>query len=173
MGTLVSEKVDIGVNVLEQSVTGTANWVFQLALKIASLRGLSPDHIVGKREIIEKGLFTWLAEQTLEGISIEIFDARRNDAFERFDFIFTYRAEADTTVRNPDVSRVEEFCRTLRKLPAGTTYRVVVSVGAGATVIEGWCVDEFLPLDVTNEQLLSDHGFGVIGTQVTYRGGAW
>ena len=173
MGTLVSEKVDIGVNVLERSVTATANWVFQLALRVAKLRGLSPDSLIGKRQIIEDGLFTWLAEQTLEGISIEILDSKGEDAFERFDFEFTYRAEADLAVRNPNIAKLEEFCRTLRELPSGVEYRMVVSTASGATKVEGWYPYEFRPLHVDTEQLLSDHGFGNVGTKLIYRGGAW
>jgi hypothetical protein len=173
MGTLVSQNVEVGVNVLGQSVTGTTNWVFQLLLKATNLRDLAPDHLLDRREIIEKGLFTWLAEQTLEVISLEIFEPGREDALERFDHVFSYLAEPDMTVRNPDIAEVEAFCSTLQRLPASAQYRIAVSVRDGATVVEGWREGALRPLSVTKEQRLSDHGYGVIGTQFVYRGGAW
>ena len=171
MGTLVSERVDVSVNVMERSVTATSNWVFQLLLRIASLRGLPADYLLDKRQIVETGLFAWLAEQTLEGFSVEIWNPDSDEAIERFDFEFNYRAEADTKVRNPNMAKLEEFCHTLRGLPSNAQYRILVSTAPGATQVEGWYPGEFKPLHVDHEEQLSDHGFGFVGTKLVYRGG--
>jgi len=167
---LVSEQVNIAVNVMQRSVNATANWLFQMALKVANLRGLSPEYLIKKREIIENGLFVWLAERTLEGISIEVFDSSREDAHERFDFYFTYHSSPDPNVREPNIARLEEFCRTLEALPPGMEYRVVVSIGPNASEVPGWYDYEFRPLVGAREERLSDHGFGHISTHLIYRG---
>ncbi len=171
MDTLVSERVDITVNIREQSITATANWVFQLALRIVDRRGLRPDYLIAKRQIIENGLFAWLAEQTLEGLSIEIFAPDREEAIERFDFAFSYRAEADTTVRNPNMAQFDEFCRTLAQLPANAQYRILATTAPGACQVEGWYPGTFKPLRIERQETLSDHGFGLVGTTLVYRGG--
>jgi hypothetical protein len=170
MGTLVSEKVEIAVNVMQRSVNATANWLFQMAFKIANLRRLSPDYLIQKREIIESGLFVWLAEQKLEGLSIEIFDPNRNDAQERFDFHFEYHSSPDPTVREPNIARLEEFCRRLEALPPGMEYRVVVAVGPNASEVPGWYDYQFRPLLAARNEQLSDYGYGHIETHLIYRG---
>jgi len=171
MAILVSDKVEIDVNVMQRSVIATANWLFQVALKVANLRGLPPDYLINKREIIEKGIFVWLAEKKLESISIEVSDPQRGEAIERFDFHFTYRSDPDSAVREPNITRLEKFCHTLEALPPGAEYKVVVGTGDSATEVPGWYPYEFRPLNVTRQEQLSDHGFGHIGTTLIYRGG--
>jgi hypothetical protein len=170
MGTLVSQEVNVSVNVMERSVTASTNWVMQLVFRIINLRGLSPEHLISKREIIEKGVYVWLAEQKLEGISLEISAPDGTEAIERFDFQFSYQANPDLSVRDPNIARLEEFCRKLETLPSDSRYVVVVHTASGATEISGWYPYSPLPLNATTEVHLSDHGYGHIGTNLVYRG---
>lgn len=171
MGTLVTEQVNVGVNVMTESVNFTVNSVFRGVLRIAHTRGLKPDYMIQKREVIENGLFIWLGEQKLVALHLEIFVG--GVAIERFDMEFKYRADADRNIRKLDVSGLEEFCRRLPVLPAGVDYRVVVTTADGASDVPGWTPTGLMPLDITNECGLSDFGFGHIGTNLVYRGGRW
>jgi len=171
MGTLVTEQVNVGVNVMTESVNFTVNSTFQGMLRLAHARGLKPDHIIEKRERIENGLFTWLGEQSLLALHLEVFLG--DVALERFDLEFKYRAEADRNIRKPDISKLEEFCKRLPRLPDGIDYRVVVTTTDEASDVPGWSPTDLFPLDVTNECGLSEFGFGNIGTNLVYRGGRW
>jgi len=68
MGTMVREKIDVGVNIVQRSITYMVNTTFQVLLEIIKRRNLRPDLLIRNRKVIEDGLFTWLAEQSLLSI---------------------------------------------------------------------------------------------------------
>jgi hypothetical protein len=173
MGTLVKEKVGVSVNVMEKSVTFMVNTLFNLMLRILNARGLRPDHIIGNREIIENGFFTWLAEETLERLHLEIIAPDGTKALERWDISFEYSAVPDLTVRKPPVEELAEIQKKLRSLPRGTCYRIVVHTKPGASPVKGWYPTTLKPFTAKREETFARWGYGHIGGQLYYREGTW
>jgi hypothetical protein len=173
MATVTKQRVEVSVNVMEKSVTYMANTVFQLGYRIAKGRGLSPEYITRSRDILERGFFTWLAEQTLLSLHFEIISPEGAKALERWDVSFAYSASPNLEVRKPPVDEVERVCAKLRSLPPGTYYRVLVTTKPGASKVEGWNDASFLPFTQAKEQDLSGWGYGHIGAKLMYREGTW
>ena len=123
MGVLLKQKVDVSVNVMEKSIIYMVNTLFNVMFRIINARGLRPDYITANREIIENGFFTWLAEQTLESLHLEIISPDGSRALERWDVSFDYSAEPNPEVRKPPVEEIAAIRNKLRSLPRGPPRR--------------------------------------------------
>lgn len=173
MGTMTKQKVRVSVNVMTKSVNYVVNTIFLLAFRITKWRGLPPHYLASNRDIIERGLFTWLAEQTLEQLHIEVISPDSSRALERWDMAFIYSADPDPEVGQPAMGDVESLCRKLRALPPGTQYRLLVQTKPGASDVEGWRESQFLPFTAAREQDLTQWGYGNIQGRLMYREGTW
>ncbi|HXE74702.1 MAG TPA: hypothetical protein VNN18_03555 [Candidatus Xenobia bacterium] len=170
MATLVKEKVSVDVDILQRSVTYTVNTVFQTMFKVVGGRGLPSDYLIERRKVIEDGLFTWLTEQALFSLHVEVFKRGENKCIERWDFEFVYRAEPDEKVGRPPLEELEQFMSKLKSLPAGAQYGLLANLKAGYTEVPGWSPRELMELEATDEQRLNAWGYGNIGTTLIYRG---
>ena len=173
MGTMTKQRVEVSVNVMEKSVTYMANTLFLLAFRIVNARGLKPDFITKNRKTLEDGFFTWLAEQTLESVHVEIISLTGSKALERWDVSFDYSADPDNKVRKPPIEELADVCSNLRRLPRGTRYRIVVHTKPGASKVPGWYETTFKPFTQAREEELSGWGYGHIGAKLFYREGSW
>lgn len=173
MSTITKQRVEVAVNVMQKSVTYMANTLFQTVFRIARGRGLSPDYVTANRDVIERGFFTWLGEQTLESLHVEIIAQDGSKALERWDVTFDYSADPDQDVRKAPVEEVEGICQKLRALPQGTYYRLLVGTKPGASKVAGWQETTFKPFAATREEAFSGWGYGHIGAKLFYREGTW
>lgn len=170
MATLVKERVSIDVDILQRSVTYTVNTVFQMIFKAISGRKLPADYLIRNRKVIEDGLFTWLTEQTLTSLHIQVFKAGGETCIERWDFEFDYRAEPEQEVVRPPAEDLEDFLRRLKSLPSGTEYNVLANLKQGSTEVPGWSPSDFMDLQTANENRFKVWGYGSIGTTLVYKG---
>lgn len=173
MEAITKQKVEVSVNVMEKSVTYIANTLFQLAFRIVNARGLKPDFITQNRNALEDGFFTWLAEQSLESVHVEVTSLTGSEALERWDVTFDYSADPDPEVRKPPVEELAAVCNKLRRLPQGTRYRIVVKTKPGASKVPGWYETTFKPFTQAREEELPGWGYGHIGAKLFYRQGTW
>ncbi len=172
MSTLVKQRTDLAVtvNVIETTFTFILNCVMQTVLLIARDRGLPLDYLRDKWDVIEKGLRTWLVEQTLECVCLEIFMPGADDAIERFDQEITYSIDAETAPQLPDRAALSEFCRKLASLPANATYRVLVQLSAEASAVEGWSPSRLRHLPQADSAHVMAFEYGNAKAAVVYRG---
>ncbi len=172
MSTLVKQRIDLAVtvNVIETTFTFILNCVMQTVLLIARDRGLSLDYLRNKWDVIEKGLRTWLVEQTLECVCLEIYMPGADDAIERFDQEITYSIDTESSPRLPDRAALSEFCGKLESLPANATYRVVVQLSAGSSAVEGWSPSRLRHLPHTESAPVMAFEYGNAKAAVVYRG---
>jgi len=173
MATITQQQVRVSMNVLTMSVNYMVNTVMQLMLRIIKERGLSPKELIRDRDLLEDGLSTWLREQTLESLHVEVVSRRGEKALEIWTTVLEYRAEPDLQVRKPPVDQLATLCKKLRSLPSGTRYRILVSLRPGATEVPGWVDAEFRPFTQAREETLSGWGYGHIGGKLVYREGVW
>lgn len=172
MSTLVKQRTDLAVtvNVIETTFTFILNCVMQTVLLIARDRGLSLDYLRNKWDVIEKGLRTWLVEQTLECVCLEIYMPGADDAIERFDQEITYSASPSSETRIPDREVLSEFCHKLGALPTGATYRVIVKLAPGASQVDGWSPTHFRHMLDSEGTPIMTYAYGQASGSVVYRG---
>ncbi|OVE78513.1 hypothetical protein BVY01_05240 [bacterium I07] len=173
MATTNKQKVEVGVNMMEKSITFMANTLFQMAFKIANARRLSPDYLVQNRELLESGFFTWFAEGMLESLHFEVLSPDGKKALERWDIYFSYSANPDPSVKKPPIGEIEEVAARLKALPPGTSYRIVIQTKPGASNVQGWQQTDFLSFDQKSEHAFSGWGYGHVDGTLFYREGTW
>lgn len=172
MASRVRQSTGIQVNVSQQSVTYTVNCVARVAFRVVYARGLPADYMIAHREVIDRGLGVWVAEQTLRWVILEVFVQGQDHALERYEFDFEFTARASEEAREPPVSEIEEFCKQLDHLPEGATYRVIAQTAPDATAVPGWIATTLRPLHETASRTFEVWGLGAVTTSLTYRGGS-
>jgi len=163
--------IGVGANVMEKSVTYVCNTVIQLFFRILHKRGLDAGFLSSSLEVLENGLRTWLGEQKLKEMHLEVSLPHSSDALEDWKAIFEYYAEPDENVRKPPVEEVERICQELRALPAGAIYRIVAVTEPDASDVPGWIASSLKPLRDATERPFSGWGYGHVGAKFFYHGG--
>lgn len=167
------KSIGVDVNLMEKSVTFMANAVIQTLFRVAHKRGLDPDYLQSNLPAIEAGLVTWLAEEKLLSLLLQVYLPGRDDALEDWETAFEYYADPFLEVQKPPIEQIEEACQQLAGLPAGAGYRVYARLAPDATEVAGWVPGTPLTIDADVEQEFDGTGFGHIGGKIRYRGGHW
>lgn len=165
--------IGVGINLMEKSVTFMANAVIQTLFRIAHKRGLDPGYLQSNVQIIEEGLVTWLAEEKLLSLLLQVYVPGRADALEDWETAFEYYADPYLEVQKPPIEQIEEACRQLASLPPAAGYRIYAHLAPDASEVAGWVPGTPLVIDVDVEQEFDGTGFGHIGGKIRYRGGRW
>lgn len=171
----MSVKVDdkVIVNVVTMTANYVTNTVMNSLFRIANERGLSSDYIYENRNAIERGLFTWVSEQSLKKLALEVFSEDRANAWELHEFEFKYVIDPRMEAEQPPISATSAFFRTLKDLPKGTKYRVIVNLTSDASPVEGWDLTTGREIDVQIEKELGGWGFGYAEVKLIYKGSKW
>jgi len=163
--------IKVGVNIMQKAVTFVANSVINEQLRIAHGRGLDPSYLQSNLEIIENGLRTWLSEQKIHALLLQVFLPDREDALENWETIFIYYADPIEEVRQLPIKDIEKACTSLAKLPPGATYRIFASVDPDASEVAGWVSGVPKPIISMTEKVFKSWGFHDIGVEIRYQGG--
>lgn len=167
------KSIGVGVNLMEKSVTFMANVVIQTLFRITHKRGLDPGYLQSNVQIIEEGLVTWLAEEKLLSLLLQVYVPGRDDALEDWETAFEYYADPFLEVQKPPIEQIEEACQQLASLPPEAGYRIYARLAPDASEVAGWVPGTPLVIDADVEQEFDGTGFGHIGGKVRYRGGRW
>ena len=170
MSIQVVNDTNVNVNTMTMTANFVVNQVFLTLFRIIRSRNLPPQYLSERRKIIEDGIFTWISEQTLKLLALEVFQEGSDQAIERFEFNFKYTADPVMDVNQPAVHAIEEFLGTLFQLPEDAVYQVLVQLQPGATDVSGWKSSRFKELNITQEKELGDWGFGNASVDMRYLG---
>jgi len=172
MSVLTIESVE--VNLITTSATAVTNMIFRVLLDIARERGLSSSYLADLREVIQKGLFTWLSEEALKFLRFEVSFPNSNKALEVFELHFEYIANGSRELQKPNIQRLHEFCSQLAALPQGVQYVIKVHNESWASQVEGWVPTTFKEVDGDSRDLEGGgFAYGSIAASVSYRGSKW
>jgi hypothetical protein len=155
-----------------------ANSLLQIGYRIEHGRGLSGDGYISRHhEILERGFRTWLAEQKLLSVHVEIFDPESDLAYEVGKVLLEYSTNPREEAVKPPIEQLEEILARLESLPPGAKLRVVAMRAAGASIVPGWQPATLKALigGVSEELDVGDgpHGFGHIVGKIRYVIGKW
>jgi hypothetical protein len=150
MRTAVSTRTQTAVH-LTDVITGAFSAI------IATL-GISRNNLDQNWDAIERGLMTWIDEGSLKDVCLEFGD--RDDPEAIFEIPVEYRF---TGVGNVDFvasrARLVRLTAKIEKVPAGTSYRVVVTHHGSYTPITGWS-----STNSANRSGLSSYNLGSLGS---------
>jgi hypothetical protein len=171
--------VKMKVNLFERAAVYQVNSLLQLLFRTEHFRIQGGHFMTDYLEIIERGLKTWLTEQTLERVYCEIYSPHKGTAYERLEAVIDYVDNPTEEVVKAPVGELEELMGKLAKLPADATLRVLVSVKEGHTVVEGWGFPDRLKDfegGVKEEHQIGKeegHGYGPVKSRMTYYVSNW
>jgi hypothetical protein len=170
MSVQVANDTDVIINTMTKTSNFVVNSVFLTLFRIANGRDLSPTYLSERRQVIEEGIFTWISEQTLETLILEVYLMGTDQGLERYEFKFHYVADPDMEVRHTPIKQIETFLSTLKQLPSEATYQVLVTLKTGATQIPGWPPSKFKQINIKREENLGNFGFGHAGVEIRFLG---
>jgi hypothetical protein len=167
--TTVREEVNIAL----QTITYIVTTLFQVLFRVAYMRGLSPVYIQRNHEVIENGLTTWITEQKLRKLTLQVFRAGSSNALENWSVAFTYTADPSAELRRPAIEQLEDFASQLRSLPPGCEYRIHAEVDQDASTVEGWQPGTKLPIIGRTRKDVFSWGHERLDAALEYEGGEW
>ena len=128
-------------------------------------------------EIIERGFRTWVSEQKLLFVRIQIYDPTSNQAYELVQVNLTYTTDPIEAVKPPPIEQLEALMKKLKKLPSDAKFGVIVQNAPGASEVPGWSPAAFKELmDGVSEEIVvgdEEHGFGHILGKIVYTISNW
>ena len=118
-------------------------------------------------------MYIWLHERTLEGVLLEVSLPESQNALENWEVVFAYSDDPDATVKRAPTEELKLFAQTLKGLPPGSAYRVLVRVAPGAKVVPGWATTTRKNINPTVEKHFGQFGYGTIEGQMRYTAGTF
>jgi hypothetical protein len=96
----------VSVNTYTHSVTYVTDKLLTSIKNIVRLSGLNPNKLVGEWETLERGISTWLSDEDLEKIYLEIYNPKTGKLVGRWDFEIFYGFSGDGSFwQDPDAIR--------------------------------------------------------------------
>jgi hypothetical protein len=152
-------RTSVGVRVWATSTIYVANEALRTQMEIVGSRGLNIDYIASDLEVISKGYRTWLTTRHLKKAILEIYDPRTDKAVERWDLCFDYDSSGTGDPREfrTEMGKLKDFVSKLRKLPPGCEYHIIVELGDGAPLVQGWEPCSLRSIDHLKKKLFGNH----------------
>ena len=171
MSVLVRNELQVGSNILTQSKNMVVNSVMELLLEIVFLRKIDPADLIGRRKGLEDALYVWLHEQSLKGVLFEVSLPGASNALEHWDMSIVYSETPNNEVKRAPTAELKRFCDTLKSLPPGSTYDIIVRVTRDAKEVPGWVDGKAKNINPTVEKNFGTFGYGTIHGEMRYKGG--
>lgn len=151
MRTSTSTRTQTAVH-LTDVITGAFSHI------VASL-GLSAGYLQSNWNTIETGLMTWIEEGTLANVSLEFGDSTNPVAIVEIPLQYRYTGTGDAEfVANR--ARLARQMAKIQRIPAGTSYRVLVSHTGTHTEVLGWYTTTAASRDGLTSYNLGSLGYG-------------
>ena len=171
MTVLVRDSVQVDTNIFTQSKNMVVNSVMETLIEITYQRKLDPASLLSVRKILEDALYIWLHERTLKGLLLEISLPESANALEDWELVFSYQDDPDTQVERAPTEELKRFGQTLKSLPPGSDYRILVSLAPGAKMLDGWGIATRKNINPTVEKHFDKFGYGELAGELRYTGG--
>jgi hypothetical protein len=149
------------------------NSVMEMLIEIAYQRRLDPAALLALRKILEEALYIWLHERTIKGLLLEISLPESANALENWELVFAYSDDPNSEVKRAPTEELKHFSETLKNLPPGSTYRIMVNLTPDAKQLEGWTQVAPKNINPTVEKDFGNFGYGNIAGQMRYTSGTW
>lgn len=144
---------EIGVKTYEQTYNYAVNKSIETMVKYLNQRGLDVSKLADQRELLERGIYAWMAGRHIKKIKVEVYNQSSGQLIERFDIGFEVQDPEDVSgqteekMKNKDFdyywSEVQQAIADYDAPPEGADYRFLVTVGPNSDGqdppdIEGW-----------------------------------
>ena len=129
VGTHINTRVKTAVH-LTDAIMGTFQNI------VASL-GLSSGYLQNHWDVIERGLKAWIAEGSLDEVRLEFGSESDPEVIFVIPLSYEVTGDGDVTFVTSQ-ARLARMMAKLETVPAGTSYRLVVSHNGSYQWVDGW-----------------------------------
>jgi ssDNA-binding replication factor A large subunit len=127
----------VAVYTYAHSVTYVTDKLLNSVKKIVQMSGLDPDKLTEEWSVLERGISTWLGDQHLETLHLEVFHEVTGELVRRWDFDVAYDQVGDGSFwQDPDDIRYHIEKAGIN--PANCDYRIVTSTNETRRDVAGW-----------------------------------
>jgi hypothetical protein len=173
MAVVVKDSVQIATNILIQSIHMVVNSVMEVFIETIYQRRLDPASLLAMRKLLEDGLYIWLHERTLLAVLLEVSLPESANALEQWEVVFAYSDDPTSEVKRAPTEELKRFSQTLKALPQGSAYRILVSLAPNAKSVPGWIPATRKNINPIVEQHFGNFGYGNLEGQMRYTSGTW
>lgn len=128
----------VAVNTHSHSVTYVTDKLLGSVKEIVRLSGLDPDKLSDDWQVLELGILTWLNDEHLEVVHLEVYHATTNKLVGRWDFDIFYNYSSGDGSFWQDPDDIKYHIRKQNLDPANCNYRVVTTTTPGRRDVSGW-----------------------------------
>jgi hypothetical protein len=171
MAVLVKNNLQVDTNILTQSMNMVVNSVMEILVEIIFIRKLDPADLLRRRKSLEDAMFVWLLERTLRGVIFEVSLPASSNALEQWDVAFAYSDSPDSQVKRAPTEELKRFGETLKALPPGSSFNIIVRLAPNAKDVPGWVSATKKNINPTVEKNFGTFGYGTIAGELRYTGG--
>ena len=171
MSVVVKDKVQVDTNIFTKSMNMVVNSVMEVLIEITYQRKLDPSFLLAVRKMLEDAFYIWLHERTLRALLLEISLPESANALEAWELAFSYQDDPDSEVKRAPTEELKRFGETLKSLPPGSDYRIMVGLAPEAKKLEGWVQANRKNINPTLEKHFDKFGFGNLAGELRYTSG--
>ena len=171
MATVVKDRVQVDTNIFTKSMNMVVNSVMEVLIEITYQRRLDPSFLLAVRKMLEDAFYIWLHERTLQALLLEISLPESANALEAWELAFSYQDDPDSEVKRAPTEELKRFAETLKSLPPGSDYRIMVFLAPEAKKLEGWVQATRKNINPTTEKRFDKFGYGNLAGELRYTSG--
>jgi hypothetical protein len=172
MSVVVRDSVMVDTNIFAKSKNMVVNTVMETLLEISYRRHLDPAALLDLRKKIEDAVYVWLHDRTLMGLMLEVSLPESANALENWEMVFFYKDDPNNEVKKAPTQEMKRFAESLKDLPPGSAYRLLVNLAPDAKMLEGWSRTTRKNIHPSIEKRFDNFGYGPISGQLLYTGGS-
>jgi len=132
MGTTVSVRSYV------HAVTHVTDNVLKSLKDILLYSGLDPGKLASQREVLHRGIRTWIESEHLQVIVLEVFDPRTDALIGRWNISISYAWNGDEGEFWTDTEQIRFAIKKAGVLPGTADYQFKVTTKAGRPEVAGW-----------------------------------
>lgn len=163
--------VSVAVRSYTHSVTYVADNILKSFKDILLYSGLDPGNLANSRDVLHRGISTWIESRHLRKIVLEIHAPSTNRLVGRWDINVSYEATGGDGQFWTDTDAIRFAIKKAGLIAATTEYRVIVDNAPGYPHVPGWSTTTFRSTAGMIEQRIGTtiEASGLSGTISYYR----
>jgi hypothetical protein len=135
--------VSVAVRSYTHAVTYVADNILKSLKDILLFSGLDPNKLANERDVLHRGISTWISSGHLRKIVLEVFDPSTDKLAGRWDIHVSYEWTGGDGQFWTDTDMIRFAMKKAGLLPSKAEYRILVDNADGWAAVAGWSSTTF------------------------------
>jgi hypothetical protein len=163
--------ISVAVRSYTHATTYVADNILRSLKNILLYSGLDPEKLVDDRDVLHRGIKTWIDSGHLRKVVLEVYDPGTDDLVGRWDVNISYEWTDGDGQFWTDTDAIRFAIKKAGVLPSMAKYRVVATTAPGRADVAGWSTTSLRSTEGMVEQRIgtSIEASGLSGGMSYYR----